>query len=88
MIKLSSVPYLLLTSYSPKPRPDGRTTGALNLGENDFQDIGQIKHSEGYDRASKDIIALRLQLPRANPNLSRPPMGRCKWRWSGRLSLG
>ncbi|GAM34923.1 hypothetical protein TCE0_015r02825 [Talaromyces pinophilus] len=32
--------------------PDGRTTGTLNLGENDFQDIGQIKHSEGYDRAN------------------------------------
>jgi hypothetical protein len=33
-------------------RLDGRTTGALNLGENQFQDIGQIKHTEKYDRAS------------------------------------
>ncbi|KAL3708913.1 hypothetical protein TMatcc_002701 [Talaromyces marneffei ATCC 18224] len=32
--------------------PNGRTTGALNLGENAFEDVGQIKHSEGYDRAN------------------------------------
>lgn len=59
LIKLALVSYLILTLYSPKLRPDGRTTGALNLGENDFQDIGQIKHSEGYDRASKYTIALQ-----------------------------
>lgn len=80
--------YLLLTSYFLKSRPDGRTTGALNLGENNFQDVGQIKHSEGYDRASEYIIALQFRWLLANLSLSRPPMGRCKWRWSGRLSLG
>ncbi|KAJ5801621.1 uncharacterized protein N7518_003689 [Penicillium psychrosexuale] len=32
--------------------PDGRTTGALNKGENNFEDVGQIKHTEGYDRAN------------------------------------
>lgn len=48
--------YLLLTSYFLKSRPDGRTTGALNLGESNFKDVGQIKHSEGYDRASKEVF--------------------------------
>ncbi|GLA56064.1 hypothetical protein AnigIFM63604_004241, partial [Aspergillus niger] len=38
----------------------GRTTGALNLGENNFKDVGQVKRSEGYDRASK----LTLPAPR------------------------
>lgn len=59
LIKLAPIPYLILTLYSPESRPDGRTTGALNLGENNFQDIGQIKHSEGYDRASNYTIALQ-----------------------------
>ncbi|KAL4861182.1 SGNH hydrolase-type esterase domain-containing protein [Aspergillus spectabilis] len=36
--------------------PDGRTTGALNLGENDFKDMGQIKRSEGYDRARDGLV--------------------------------
>lgn len=51
----------ILTSCFLLSRPDGRTTGALNLGENDFEDIGQIKHSEGYDRASKYIFSLQFQ---------------------------
>ncbi|KAL4934909.1 hypothetical protein BDV06DRAFT_229313 [Aspergillus oleicola] len=32
--------------------PNGRTTGALNLGESNFKDMGQVKRAEGYDRAN------------------------------------
>jgi hypothetical protein len=42
-----------LANFSSLRRPDGRTTGARNLGENNFKDMGQVKRSEGYDRASE-----------------------------------
>ncbi|KAK2765017.1 hypothetical protein FQN54_008716 [Arachnomyces sp. PD_36] len=32
--------------------PNGRTTGFLNQGDNKFEDVGQIKFSEGKDRAN------------------------------------
>ncbi|KAL4860487.1 SGNH hydrolase-type esterase domain-containing protein [Aspergillus spectabilis] len=36
--------------------PNGRTTGYLNLGENDFKDMGQVKRTEGYDRARDGYV--------------------------------
>ncbi|KAL3483176.1 SGNH hydrolase-type esterase domain-containing protein [Aspergillus germanicus] len=57
--------------------PDGRTTGALNLGENNFKDVGQVKRSEGYDRASKSTLPAPRDVfnSRANRDASNQVIG-------------
>jgi hypothetical protein len=36
--------------------PDGRTTGWLNMGNNVWDDVGQVKVSVGYDRANHRFV--------------------------------
>jgi hypothetical protein len=53
-------------------QPNGQTVGFLNMGIHNWSNVGQVKKSEGWDRAN-------IQFADANGKLSFPSHTKSPW---------